>query len=595
MSVQKFDYIITQVAPNAPINALSKQLAKVLKREAQQLELQLTDLANQRGQGFPLLRNTSLQNVEKLSAFLNKYGIQGEHRESLRVEVTVEVPKYICPACNHQQEDDGKGICQKCGVVASRYESVKRKKDIFESERRHQQSEIQYNLDEAKKAREKAEEEALREEARRKLGIRTKRQQKTTQWLVGTVMVAAVSGGVYWYVQPNFSGNLIAAKEQHATAGQAGDAKAAVGDSAVNNTVKGTAGLTIQAQGGNLTVNLPEPTPNSAANNQALSPAQRSVNANASRNKSTTPIITGQRLPSMKDNDAQNLALSLYQQSQTESNPEHKQEALTKARLLAHSITSPQQRKALLQLIKGETWQVPNTIKVTNFYAPEVDLMSFEKQLEQANRQSLMHGERQLQQLMARTRSKGAYYQARLISRFLQSRYNQINARSPAQASTPTQVAPKLPARFLPYLDQIAKLAWQTPDPRQQVLIQGSLSQAYQLFAEEKLASMNLVMAVQNSRFINLPANTINTLVELARYQQQAKAYQAAHQLYQLAAKRVEKVPAPIRAEYYAKISQGFAKLNDINRAIALFEHIDQPLWLQKAMRAVDAAQQAQR
>lgn len=606
MPTQKFDYMITQVAANAPINALSKQLAKVLKLEASHLELQLNDLANQQRQPVRLLRQTSLQNIEKLNTFLNKYGVQGEYRESVPVdvEVTVEATQYICPACHHQQTDDGKETCQKCGVIGSRYETFKRKKAIFESERRYQQSEIQHNLDEAKKTRERAEEDALREEARRQLGVRTKRQQKTTQWLIGTAMLAAVSGGVYWFIQPQLGGIPQSNESaQFAATNATDEADVSVSDAAsrhqaaVSNTVQGNAGVTIQAKGGHLTVNLPEPAAHSAT------PYQTNRSINNTLNKlegQQAKAVTAQNVSDLSDHDAQQLALSLYQQAQTESNPEHQQTTMATARLLAHSLENPQQRKALLQLVHGGTWQVPNAIKIPHFYAPEVDLKSFEKQIEQASRQSLAQGERQLQQLMARTRAKGAYYQVRLISRFLHSRYQLLQAKAqtsavvPAVASGNAQAIGQQMARFLPYLDQIAKLAWQTPDARQQVLVQGSLSQAYRLFGEEKLASMNLIMAVQNSRFIDNPVMMTNTLMELAQYQQQARAYQAAHQLYQLVEQRVVNIPAPIRAEYYAKVSQGFASLRDIPRAAALFEKIDDPLWLQKAMQVVETVAIAQ-
>ncbi|MGV6808997.1 MAG: hypothetical protein ACWA5U_03895 [bacterium] len=592
MSTQKFDYIITQVAPNAPINALSKQLAKVLKLEASHLELQLNDLANQHRQPFRLLRQTSLQNIEKLNTFLNKYGVQGEHRESapVDVEVVVEATQYVCPACHHQQVDDGNETCQKCGVVGSRYEAFKRKKAIFESERRYQQSDIQHNLDEAKKNRERAEEDALREEARRQLGVRTKRQQKTTQWLLGTAMVAAVSGGVYWFIQPQLSStHPVNEAVPLAATDKPMDEGVSAHQEVAGHTVQGKAGVTLQAQGGHLTVNLPESAPYSSTSHQPHQP-HHADSVRKESGEQPANVITAQNIPDLSDHDAQRLALSLYQQAQTVSNPEQQQMAMTTARLLAYSLGHSQQRKALLQLVHGGAWQVPKAITTPDFYAPEVDLKSFEKQIEQANQQSLAQGERQLQQLMARTKAKGAYYQARLMSRFLHSRYQllQANAKTSAVVSANDQAVAQQMARFLPYLDQIAKLAWQTPDARQQVLVQGSLSQVYHLFGEEKLASMNLIMAVQNSRFIDNPIMMTNALMELAHYQQQAGAYQAAHQLYQLVEQRMANIPAPIRAEYYAKVSQGFASLRDIQRATALFEKIAEPLWLQKAMQAVE-------
>jgi DNA-directed RNA polymerase subunit RPC12/RpoP len=554
MSEKKFDFVITGVAKDANIHLISQQLAKALKLDSQYLEFRLSEISCMDGSDFTLVKNISVQNVKKLAAFLKKHQVQGRIRNSLALEEMLEKVAYICPACGHNQEQAAEGeenICKKCGIVGSRYKASQRKRDIFETEKRYQQADLRHNLEEAKKQREKAEEEALREEARRQLGIKSKKQKARPALVFTFLGVMSLAGYLYW--QQTVPGTP--SGEQLADEGLShhGESLSADQDSAAKPA---QARVTIQAQGGNLTLNMPETTAQQSSPNAQQSP----LSAN---------VATEENLPALSDAETQNLALDMYQQRGTgEPSSVSVEESTAKANIMAFAIDDPRQKKAVLQLTGATAWEPKaNSNNVAaNFLET--------KGLQQAEAQFAQH----FSTPEKMTPTSVANYLATLPDA-------QVKAR------LLVNIIKSQPQNTKPYIDQLAKLTWTEPDAEKQVLIQGSLSEAYQRTGEKKLASLNLVMAIEKLRFIESQARQITLLCQLASYQVEANVFDVAKETVKLAEEKALSLQGESKSQVFSEISKAYAMVKDYSQAISMLKYIDQPEWLKSTMASIDALQ----
>lgn len=558
MSDQTFDFVVTGVSSGTKIHIVSQQLAKALKQDPQYLELRLSELTMGSGADFPLIRQASRANVDKLQAFLNKHGIQGEARQTLAIEEMIERVQYTCPACGYQQDEDGTDICQKCGVVGSRYDSFKRKKDIYDAEKRYMQADVRLQREQSAKSREKAEEDALREDARRQLGLKSKKQNSTAA-LLSFLLFVSLSAGGYWFWQQ-----------------QVEHTDQMVLDGEVPGTESGLsqASIAIQPQGGNLTLTMPASVMEGSTSNNASVPANpySAVLGGNMDDGRSVQLVTEQTMPSMQDEDIQHLALSMYQQA-GDVKPE---EAKTKASIMAMAIDDPAQQKTVLQLTGHQQWQ-PESLNnrqhglssLAGDYTQDPLIKGLEEQIEQ-KRLSPSELDNLLSQLPQ------SDIKARLILRAMDVEWKASQNK-----------------RLLePYIEKIVRLAWHESNAEKQVLIQGTLSQAYQGLGNKKLANVNLVMAIQSLGFVNSEAREVDLLCELASYQRQVDAFDVARELYQLAEQKASRLPVNDKAPYYAKLSEGYAAIADFNKAVELFEWIDQPELLQASMLVVENMQQ---
>lgn len=559
MSDKKFDFVITGVAKDANIHLVSQQLAKALKLDPQYLELRLSEISCMDGADFTLVKNISVQNVKKLDAFLNKYQIQGKVRKSLQLEEMIEKVAYVCPACGHNQDKAPEGeenICQKCGIVGSRYQASQRKREIFETERRYQQADVRHNLDEAKKQREKAEEDALREEARRQLGIKSQKQKARPALVLALLGVVSLAAYLYW--QQNLQST--SPTEHLASEGLGGDHQSNETLSADQDS-SSKPGLTIQAQGGNLTLNMPE-----------TAASSNSTSSNTAESSIANTVATQETLPELSDAETQNLALEMYQQNSLEDESLTSiEESKTKANIMALAIDDPMQRKAVLQLTGSKEWQPQHLLK-----NKEKSTISFleNTSLEEAETQFVKH----FMPLDQMTPKSVGDYLATIPDSHMKARLLIRAIELQKQTSKP-------------YVDQLAKLIWAEPEAEKQVLIQGSLSEAYHLIGEKKLASLNLVMAIEKLRFIESPLNQITILCELASYQVEAGVFDIAKETIKLAEEKALMLDGESKSLAFAEISKAYAMVQDYSQAISLLKFIDQPSLLKSTMASIDALQ----
>jgi predicted nucleic acid-binding Zn-ribbon protein len=557
MSDKKFDFVITGVATDANIHLVSQQLANALKLDAQYLELRLSEISCMDGADFTLIKNISLQNVKKLGAFLNKHQVYGTVRNSLQLEEMIEKMAYVCPACGHNQDiaPEGKeNICQKCGVVGSRYQASQRKREIFDAEKRYQQADVRHDLDEAQKQREKSEEEALREEARRQLGIKSRKQKARPALVLTLLGVVTLAGYLYW--QQNIQN--MSPTEQLANDGLSNEMLSADQDSSGKPS---QAGITIQAQGGNLTLNMPE----------TAAPSSRPT-SNTAENAMVNTVVTQEALPELSDAETQNLALDMYQQSSLGENPDVlSEESKAKATIMALAINDPMQRKAVLQLTGSKEWQPQHLIADKEKLA-----ISFldNTLLEQAETAFI----KRFVPLNNMTPDSVNDYLATMPDSHVKARLLVRTIELHKQASKP-------------YIDQLAKLTWMEPEAEKQVLIQGTLSEAYHLIGEKKLASLNLVMAIEKLRFIDSPLNQITILCELASYQVEASVFDIAKETIKLAEEKAFMLDGESKSLAFAEISKAYAMVRDFPQAINSLKHIDQPDLLKSTMASIDALQ----
>lgn len=555
MSEQKYDLIITSVDPCAELTLLSQKLGKALRINPQQIEFSLNEIASLGGSDYPLLRGTAESKAKQLQAYLKKQGLGSEIRAEISLEAMVEeVPKYTCPACGHRQalDPEGNDTCESCGIIGRKYAAIKKRKDILESERRRHQALQKMGLEQSKNKQVLEEEKRLREEARKKLGIK---KEKSPVLLAGLIIVVGVvSVTTYLYQGDKLLSEESAQTEQLA--------EAATGSAATKKPM-----LTIPAKGGNITLKMPPAGSAAGAGNGG--------STQMAQNVAQSTVATVENMPPLSDNSSQNLALEINQQGNDESLAS---EAKVKASLVAYSIDSPSSRKAVLQITGGEDATVDQAM-VTHIASMEQD--------------ALQVADPQFEQMMMLTNdqiAQGNYTQAVSVSANVQDKYQQAVLLHKIIQSEQQQVT-VAPEQINQHISKLAKLIWNEADPVKQVRIQGLLSTAYDLSGEKKVASLNLVMAIEKLRFVESNETKVKLLCELSKGQRAIGHISQAREILKFAEDKANHIELASQSQAYAKIVKSYAKAMDFSSAMELTEKINNPALLKETLATVTEIQ----
>lgn len=542
------DLVITSVESDVDITLLSQKLGKALKRNVQEIEFALNEIASLAGSDFCLVNAMPESKANQLQGYLQKQGVGSELRDGISLEIMIEVPEYICPSCGHHQEqtNESDDTCKACGVIGSKYAGIQLRKEILESERRKHQALEQMNVDQLRKNSEAAEEERLREEARQKLGIRKKKKAPVFFATLLTFITAGVGG--HYLQKAGYIPAFILSGEVNSEA-------ATEGVIAAEGSAQQQPLLSIPPTGGNITLNMPEP-------------------ASTASSTSTITVATEDNAPPMSDSESQNLALSMNQQTEIE---EFATESQVKASLVAHGIDNPSMRKAVLEITGGE--EVP-TKPSTLAKLKEVGQEDFSKEdplLQNLitivdNQLAIGNVDKALQLV---EKAQNQYQEAVLLHKVIESKLQDESQNSSVKA----------------HIDQLAKLIWTEPDPINQVRIQSLLSTAYALSGEQKLASLNLVMAIEKLRFVESDAVDVELLLQLSKNQSAVGNVSQAREILSLVEDKANDIPKINQEDIYAQITQQYAQSLDFNQAMKLTEKIQNPALLKETLGIITEIQ----
>lgn len=125
------------------------------------------------------------------------------------MEVSKEV--YTCPACGHQQPKmrsiNGSSqleACEKCGIVGERFEYNKKRQEVLQREKTKLENERARQLRDTLERAKLDEEENLRQEAKRKLGVAQINDKTIAIKIAAAIAVLAVGlGAIYYTFQPS--------------------------------------------------------------------------------------------------------------------------------------------------------------------------------------------------------------------------------------------------------------------------------------------------------------------------------------------------------------------------------------------------------
>ncbi len=539
MSDKKYDVIITSVDPSAELTLLSAKLGKALKKNPQQIEFSLNEIACLSGADFTIIQGIAENKAKQLQAYLAKQGLGSDIRAEISLEMMVEVSEYTCPACGHAQQPDPEGndTCERCGVIGKKYAAVKRRKDILESERRRHQALQQMGQSELQKNAEKAEEERLREEARQKLGIAKK---KTSSFaLLGLATLIGIGAVAYLYQDQLFPTSVDVNSEQVTTNPASKQTKQAV--------------LTISPKGGKITFS----SPNTAGNS---SPTE-------SMNTAQLTVATKENTDDMSDAASQNIALQMHQQA---GDGDLAVESDVKAKIVALGIEKPDSRTALLSMIGAKEADIdPQTIEQLKHSDPEIATIEDNhfKDL-QAELKTILETNDYTQAFETTQQAKDNYQKAILLYQVIRSEIQNNEDM----------------ARTHYHIIHLSLLAKQEAEAVNQIRIQSLLSAAYALFGEKKTASLNLVMAIEKLHHIESNKTKVELLCELSRNQTAVANINQAREILKLAEKSATQLEHSQQAKAYADIVKQYAKALDFSTAMQLTSKISQPILLREAL-----------
>lgn len=553
MSEKKYDVIITSVEPQAELTLLSAKLGKALRKNPQQIEFALNEIASLSGADFTIVHGIPETKAKQLQAYLAKHGLGSDLRAEISLEVMEEVNEYCCPACGHLQEADANGddVCEKCGVIAKKYAEVQKRKEIFESERRRHEALQRMKEDELQKSSAALEEERLREEARKKLGIRKK--QATSIALVIVFLAVCSAAVLYIYYDQLFPAEQIAASDDQAS---------------VNSKSKKQALLSISPSGGNIVINAPSAVTSSGAEAaMANSAGASTIQAN---------VVTKENTEGLSDTTTQNIALQMHNQTQEAAGDSIEPDV--KAEIMAYGIDSDSSRSAVLKMLNSEDEVAIDGITSQQLKKGINELAQGEDPLFIASNTKLavsLENADFTQALDAVDMVNNPYQKSVLLYQVIQAEIE--NHKSPQLIDN--------------HILQLAQWLEQEKDLVTQIKIQSLLSAAYGLAGEKKAASLNLIIAIEKLHNIQSAETKTKLLCTLSRDQRISANINQAKSLLKLAEEFADKLDFEQQAKAYHDIVTQYAKALDFSTAMRLSEKIIQADLLQDALNSITAIQ----
>ena len=181
------------------------------------LEFKLSDALLFNNGMASIKESITLEQAQAIKDKLKTLQVQCEIRPTLQlvdkepdvVEVSKEV--YTCPACGHQQPkmrnitgSSQLEACEQCGIVGERFEYNKKRQEVLQREKAKLENERARQLRDTLERAKLDEEENLRQDAKRKLGIAQTNDKTIAIKIAAAIAVLAVGlGGIYYAFQPS--------------------------------------------------------------------------------------------------------------------------------------------------------------------------------------------------------------------------------------------------------------------------------------------------------------------------------------------------------------------------------------------------------
>ena len=208
MSEQLFDLVITGHDSHKTDEALVSDLLELLNDHSPKLEYKLSEALLFSNNMVAIRERINIKEANALRQRLSSLAVHSDIRPTLQVMAKpIEAAIYTCPACGHQQtkQEEGYGrydVCEACGIVGERYNQKLRMQEVMISERQRYENEKSKSILDALAQAKLDQENRLREEARRRLGL-LPRSNKLLKIIAGVMasLVFVASFGVAYYLK----------------------------------------------------------------------------------------------------------------------------------------------------------------------------------------------------------------------------------------------------------------------------------------------------------------------------------------------------------------------------------------------------------
>ncbi len=257
MTEKLYDLVVIGHTSDKPLDSLIKAILTLLGDNSPKLEFKLSDALLFNNGMASIKEAINLEQAQAIQQKLRSLQVECDIRPTLQlvekeaevVEVSKEV--YTCPACGHQQPKmrnvSGSSqleACEQCGIVGERFEYNKKRQEVLQRERAKLETERARQLRDTLERAKLDEEEHLRQEAKRKLGVANASDKSVVIKVAAALAVLAIGlGSIYYLSQP--TEEEIAAQEAEAIKAKA-EAKAKIAKSmaeVMNQAQKLTSGM----------------------------------------------------------------------------------------------------------------------------------------------------------------------------------------------------------------------------------------------------------------------------------------------------------------------------------------------------------------
>lgn len=555
MAEKLYDLVVIGHTSDKPLDALIKAILALLGDNSPKLEFKLSDALLFNNGMASIKESITLEQAQAIKDKLKTLQVQCEIRPTLQlvdkepdvVEVSKEV--YTCPACGHQQPkmrnitgSSQLEACEQCGIVGERFEYNKKRQEVLQREKAKLENERARQLRDTLERAKLDEEENLRQDAKRKLGIAQTNDKTIAIKIAAAIAVLAVGlGGIYYAFQPS----------EEEIAAQAAEAEKAKAEA------KAKLAKTMS---------------------QVITQAQEFANGNGASDQT---LVAGHPVEEMKDE-------STFGQTQK---PEEREAKLVTALKKDNETTPAEEKpKSAEELAKqAQLKQEHETLRdeaVTQNEQQKVISARFQVPLEQQT-----ENKRRIQQLLKLDeidladsivqKTDDAYARTLLILEIIDWQLQHQQKES-----------------ALKNIARIEKELADSQDPAQQALINGSLTRVHLLMNEWQPAGKTLADAVGLAKSLPQLPDQVLLITRLANEQALFGNQVAAKQLLTEASALAKQIPIDPKAPaepistVYSHIAYSYAMLSAFAEANDFMKKINDATKRQKMAEFIDKLNQ---
>ena len=214
---------ITGIKEGHDIDTVIEQVALHYKRDSDSFRAGLRAAIEAPELAKPLMQNLDPDEAQRTCEILAGFGLLCEKDEGLSLALEPVEEIHRCPACQHEQPaaEDGNDICERCGVVAAKYNDSLRKKILDEEKQKQRLKQRRAAID-AEKEQAQHQEQAIREEIQAQLHSQPKTSKRKPMIALGLlVCISAITAMTQLDAIRTHFGKQTAATAQHTDTGHA--------------------------------------------------------------------------------------------------------------------------------------------------------------------------------------------------------------------------------------------------------------------------------------------------------------------------------------------------------------------------------------